>query len=394
LAYNRVHGYYFEVPRSQSARMPETFTRRQTLKSVERYTNDTLKTFEQEVLTARDKSLARERECFEALLVTLAGHQGELRRRANALADLDTLAALADVAEHHGWSAPRFRRALGVDIRQGRHPVVEASSEAVFVPNDAELAPDRRMLLITGPNMGGKSTYMRQTALIVLLAHAGAHVPAEEVEIGPIDRIFTRIGASDDLASGRSTFMVEMTETAEILHHATERSLVLIDEIGRGTSTFDGLALAWAVAEHLLQKNRAMTLFATHYFELTTLAEQFEALVNVHLEAITHNGELVFLHGVKEGPANQSYGIDVARLAGLPRPTIGRARRLLEKLEWQSHAGGEAPQMDLFAAEPVAEPVEPDPDPLLEAIDALDPDEISPRQALELLYEWKARRQE
>ncbi|MFP4639007.1 MAG: DNA mismatch repair protein MutS [Guyparkeria sp.] len=394
LAYNRVHGYYFEVPRSQSARMPESFTRRQTLKSVERYTNPALKTFEQEVLTAREKALAREKECFESLLGTLAEQQAELRRRADALADLDTLAALADVAERQHWVAPSFRRIAGIDIRQGRHPVVEANSDEVFVPNDAELAPDRRMLLITGPNMGGKSTYMRQTALIVLLAHAGAHVPAESAEIGPIDRIFTRIGASDDLSSGRSTFMVEMTETAEILHHATERSLVLIDEIGRGTSTFDGLALAWAVAEHLLQKNRAMTLFATHYFELTTLAEQFETLVNVHLEAITHNGELVFLHGVKEGPANQSYGIDVARLAGLPRPAIRRARGLLEKLEWQGSHGAQAPQLDLFAAEPSAPPVEAEPDPLLEAIDALDPDEITPREALDLLYEWKAKREE
>ncbi|HER35799.1 MAG TPA: DNA mismatch repair protein MutS, partial [Halothiobacillaceae bacterium] len=251
LAYNRVHGYYFEVPRSQSARMPETFTRRQTLKSVERYTNETLKTFEQEVLTARDKALARERECFNDLLRRLTASQVELRRRANALADLDTLAALAEVAERHQWTAPRFWDEVGIEIVQGRHPVVEANSDTVFVPNDAGLGPDRCMLLITGPNMGGKSTYMRQTALIVLLAHAGAHVPAESATIGPIDRIFTRIGASDDLASGRSTFMVEMTETAEILHHATDRSLVLIDEIGRGTSTFDGLALAWAVAEHL-----------------------------------------------------------------------------------------------------------------------------------------------
>ncbi|MCL7743662.1 DNA mismatch repair protein MutS [Guyparkeria hydrothermalis] len=394
LAYNRVHGYYFEVPRSQSARMPETFTRRQTLKSVERYTNETLKTFEQEVLTARDKALARERECFNDLLHRLTTCQAELRRRADALADLDTLAALSDVAERQQWTAPRFWDEVGIEIVQGRHPVVEANSDAVFVPNDAGLGPDRRMLLITGPNMGGKSTYMRQTALIVLLAHAGAHVPAQSATIGPIDRIFTRIGASDDLASGRSTFMVEMTETAEILHHATDRSLVLIDEIGRGTSTFDGLALAWAVAEHLLNKNRAMTLFATHYFELTTLAEQFETLVNVHLEAITHQGELVFLHGVKDGPANQSYGIDVAKLAGLPRPTIRRARGLLEKLEWQSHAGTEAPQLDLFAAEPVAETVEPEPDPLLEALDELDPDGLTPKAALDLLYDWKARREQ
>ena len=394
LAYNRVHGYYFEVSRSQAAQMPESFTRLQTLKSVERYTNPALKTFEQEVLTAREKALAREKECFRALLDELAAQQHELRRRADALADLDTLAALADVAERHGWVAPDFRRVAGIDIRQGRHPVVEANSEETFVPNDAELAPDRRMLLITGPNMGGKSTYMRQTALIVLLAHAGAHVPAESASIGPIDRIFTRIGASDDLASGRSTFMVEMTETAEILHHATERSLVLIDEIGRGTSTFDGLALAWAVAEHLLQKNRAMTLFATHYFELTTLAEQFETLVNVHLEAITHNGELVFLHGVKDGPANQSYGIDVAKLAGLPRHTVRRARGLLERLEWQGSQGAQAPQLDLFAAEPPAPSVEAEPDPLLEAIDTVNPDDLSPRQALDLLYEWKEKRDE
>ena len=393
LAYNRVHGYYFEVPRSQAARMPESFTRRQTLKSVERYSNDTLKNFEQEVLTARDKALGRERECFNELLRQLTSSQAELRRRADALADLDTLAALADVAERQQWVAPRFWNEVGVEIEQGRHPVVEANSKTVFVPNDTALGPDRRLLLITGPNMGGKSTYMRQTALIVLLAHTGAHVPASAATIGPIDRIFTRIGASDDLASGRSTFMVEMTETAEILHHATDRSLVLIDEIGRGTSTFDGLALAWAVAEHLLSKNCSMTLFATHYFELTQLAEQFEALMNVHLDAITHQGELVFLHGVKDGPANQSYGIDVAKLAGLPRPTIRRARQLLENLERQSHVGTATPQLNLFATEPAPMPAEPEPDPLLEALDDLNPDELTAKAALDLLYEWKARRQ-
>ncbi|HZJ81961.1 MAG TPA: DNA mismatch repair protein MutS, partial [Guyparkeria sp.] len=386
-------GYYFEVPRSQAARMPESFTRRQTLKSVERYSNNTLKNFEQEVLTARDKALGRERECFNELLRQLTANQAELRRRADALADLDTLAALADVAEHQQWVAPRFWNEVGIEIEQGRHPVVEANSKTVFVPNDTALGPDRRLLLITGPNMGGKSTYMRQTALIVLLAHTGAHVPASAATIGPIDRIFTRIGASDDLASGRSTFMVEMTETAEILHHATDRSLVLIDEIGRGTSTFDGLALAWAVAEHLLSKNRSMTLFATHYFELTQLAEQFEALMNVHLDAITHQGELVFLHGVKDGPANQSYGIDVAKLAGLPRPTIRRARQLLEKFEHQSHIGTATPQLNLFATEPAPTPTEPEPDPLLEALDDLNPDELTAKAALDLLYEWKARRQ-
>lgn len=405
LAYNRVHGYYFEVPRSQSARMPETFTRRQTLKSVERYTNDTLKTFEQEVLTARDKSLARERECFEALLVTLAGHQGELRRRANALADLDTLAALADVAERHDWTAPRFRNALGVDIRQGRHPVVEANSDAVFVPNDAELAPDRRMLLITGPNMGGKSTYMRQTALIVLLAHAGAHVPAEDVEIGPIDRIFTRIGASDDLATGRSTFMVEMTETANILHNATEHSLVLMDEVGRGTSTFDGLSLAWATAEHLAREIRCYTLFATHYFELTQLADELQHAVNVHLTATEHDDSIVFLHNVHDGPASQSYGLQVAKLAGVPQDVIRNAKTQLSHLEGSASpkapavTGGE-PQKDTPRTKPATKVSEPvyqadmfasiEPSAVEDALKELDLDGLSPRDAMNQLYELKA----
>ncbi|MHB9020457.1 MAG: DNA mismatch repair protein MutS [Halothiobacillus sp.] len=395
IAYNRVQGFYFEVSRLQAEKMPPQFIRRQTLKAVERYTTAELKTFEDRVLSARDRALAREQWLFNELLVELATHQTVLRTLAQAIAETDALHSLANVAERHRWVAPELSTEPGIEIESGRHPIIEAISTTPFTPNDTLLNPARQLLLITGPNMGGKSTYMRQTALIVLLAHIGSFVPAQRARIGPVDRIFTRIGAGDDLASGRSTFMVEMTETAEILHTATAQSLVLIDEIGRGTSTFDGLALAWAVAEQLVRQNHALTLFATHYFELTQLAEQFPPVVNVHLDAVTHQNELIFLHSVKEGAASQSYGIKVAALAGLPKSCIRRAQQVLKKLEQQTPVAAAAiPQLDLFAEpQPIVEHwpelPEAEPNPVLQALEALDPNTLSPRQALDLLFEWK-----
>ncbi|WP_407276277.1 DNA mismatch repair protein MutS [Halothiobacillus sp. DCM-1] len=391
VAYNRVSGFYFEVSRAQAESMPPQFIRRQTLKSTERYTTEELQAFEQKVLSARDRALAREQQLFMALLDRLAGAQGELRQLADALAQLDALQSLATQADRRGWVVPELSDEPGIEIQEGRHPVIESLRDTPFTPNDTDLSPERRLLLITGPNMGGKSTYMRQTALIVLLAHIGSLVPARAARIGPIDRIFTRIGAGDDLASGRSTFMVEMTETAEILHTATEQSLVLIDEIGRGTSTFDGLALAWAVAEHLLRHNRAYTLFATHYFELTQLPESFPTAHNVHLDAVTHRDELIFLHSVKPGAASQSYGIKVAALAGLPKEAIRRAGQLLKQLEAQAPvARSPSPQLSLFdlPEPPVAAP---EPHPLIGEIAALQPDELSPRAALDLIYQWHRR---
>jgi DNA mismatch repair protein MutS len=393
IAYNRVQGFYFEVSRLHAEKMPPQFIRRQTLKAVERYTTAELKAFEDRVLSARDRALAREQWLFGQLLTTIAAHKTTLRSIADAIAQIDVLHSLSLVAERQRWIAPELCAEPGIDIEAGRHPIIEALSRAPFTPNDTQLNPTRQLLLITGPNMGGKSTYMRQTALIVLLAHIGSFVPAQRARIGPVDRIFTRIGAGDDLASGRSTFMVEMTETAEILHTATAHSLVLIDEIGRGTSTFDGLALAWAVAEHLVQHNGALTLFATHYFELTQLAEQFPSVVNVHLDAITHKNELIFLHSVKEGAASQSYGIKVAALAGIPKPCIRRAQQVLKKLEQQTPMTT-TPQLDLFAAMAPASENEPQipesaPHPILNALDTLDLNLLSPKQALDLLFEWK-----
>lgn len=397
IAYNRVQGFYFEVSRLQAEKMPPQFIRRQTLKSVERYTTPTLKAFEDRVLSARDRALAREQALFNDLLIELAQHQGVLRDLAAAVAQTDVLHALARVALRCQWRAPELSAEPGIEIEAGRHPVIEAFSQSAFTPNDLHLGPDRQLLLITGPNMGGKSTYMRQTALIVLLAHIGSFVPASRARIGPIDRIFTRIGAADDLTSGRSTFMVEMTETAEILHTASAQSLVLIDEIGRGTSTFDGLALAWAVAEQLIKKNRALTLFATHYFELTQLADQFASVHNVHLDAVTHRDELIFLHTVKAGPASQSYGIKVAALAGLPRETIRRAQTLLNRLEQQAPVtGAHSAQLDLFA--PATQEIEEDmgvenpsePNPVLDALASLDVNDLTPRQALDLIFAWQA----
>ena len=389
VGYNRVHGYYLEISKGQADRAPTHYTRRQTLTGAERYITEELKAFEDKVLSARERSLSRERLLYDGLLDTLAGNLEALKRCAGALSELDVLAAFAERAQALDWTRPQFTTEPGIHIERGRHPVVEAARDEPFEPNDLHLGPDRRMLVITGPNMGGKSTYMRQNALIVLLAHIGSFVPASSARIGPIDRILTRIGAGDDLARGQSTFMVEMSETSYILHHATQHSLVLMDEIGRGTSTYDGLALAEACARHLAQNNRAYTLFATHYFELTSLADSGSGIANVHLDAIEHGDKLVFMHAVKDGPANRSFGLQVASLAGLPREVVAQARKTLGELESRTHLHStpmtpealDAPlQMGLFAA----------PRSLLaEAFDAIEPDELTPKQALEALYRLK-----
>ncbi len=382
--YNRVHGFYIEVTHAQSANVPDDYRRRQTLKNAERYITPELKTFEDKALSANERALAREKFLYEQLLDQLAPFIPQLQRIAAAIAELDVLATFAERAATLNFSAPQFSDDAQIVIKQGRHPVVEAQVDT-FTPNDATLNDARRTLLITGPNMGGKSTYMRQVAIIALLAHVGCFVPAQEAVLGEIDQIFTRIGASDDLASGRSTFMVEMTEAANILHNATEKSLVLVDEIGRGTSTFDGLALAYAIARHLLEKNRSYTLFATHYFELTRLSEEFQQLANVHLAAIEHQHSIVFLHSVNEGAASQSYGLQVAALAGVPNDVIRAAKKQLLKLEQNSAA--QNPQGDLFDRRP--EMPEPEEHPVLKSLRELQPDELSPKEALERLYQLK-----
>jgi DNA mismatch repair protein MutS len=385
VAYNSVHGYYIEVTNAQAAKVPDDYRRRQTLKNAERYITPQLKAFEDKALSARDRALALEKSLYEAFLEKLQASLGVLQRIARALAQLDVLAAFAGTALRRGYCRPEFSEALEIEISGGRHPVVEAQIDN-FIANDCRLAPARRMLLITGPNMGGKSTYMRQTALIVLMAHAGSFVPARAARIGPIDQIFTRIGAADDLAGGRSTFMVEMTESAAILHNATPQSLVLMDEVGRGTSTFDGLALAWAIARHLIEKNRSLALFATHYFELTRLALEYKDVANVHLDAVEHKDSVVFLHAVEEGPASQSYGPQVAALAGVPRPVIRQARKYLQMLEDASVSRGT--QEDLFARKVFKEEDET-PDLLREELAKVNPDDLSPREALELVYRLK-----
>ena len=392
VGYNRVHGYYIETNRAAAADVPAEYIRRQTLKNAERYITPELKKFEDEALTSQARALRRERELYDDLLSRLDASGATLRAAGEALATLDVLAAFADRAEALGLVAPELTDVPGMHIRGGRHLVVEAESDAPFVPNDVDLDESRRMLVITGPNMGGKSTYMRQTALIVLLAHTGCFVPATSAVIGPVDRIFTRIGASDDLTGGRSTFMVEMSETADILHNATPQSLVLLDEIGRGTSTYDGLALAWAAARHLAIRLRAFTLFATHYFELTALPEEFHGIANVHLDAVEHGTDVVFLHIVKDGPANQSYGVQVAKLAGVPEAVLTLARTRLARLESQ-HGGRDARQGDLFA--PAADgdrEVDTDAaeeDALRERMLEVDPDELTPKSALDLVFELK-----
>jgi len=396
VGYNRVHGYYIEFGKAQADKAPAHYTRRQTTKNAERYITEELKAFEDKVLSAKERSLMRERALYDGVLDALIEKLGPLKQAAQALAELDVLAALAERADALNWSRPQLLDDACIAIERGRHPVVEAVRTEPFEPNDLALDDARRMLVITGPNMGGKSTYMRQNALIVLLAHIGSYVPAARATIGPIDRIFTRIGAGDDLARGQSTFMVEMSETANILHNATAQSLVLMDEVGRGTSTYDGLALARAAAVHLATANRAFTLFATHYFELTELASQFETIANVHLDAVEYHDakqgdQLVFMHAVKEGPANRSFGLQVAALAGLPKAVIADAKQTLIALERgqqgaatkPARAGDSAsPQPDLFAARPA----DPRLTKLAEAIREIDPDSLSPREALEALY--------
>ncbi len=381
VGYNRVHGYYIELTKASNSTIPANYIRRQTLKSAERYITDELKQFEDKVLSARERALAREKSLYEQLLRDLNGNLPALKQCAGAIAELDVLRNFAERAQTLQWTRPQFTRERLLRYDGGRHPVIEGTLNGKFVPNDLHLDSNRHMLLITGPNMGGKSTYMRQTALIVLLAHVGSQVPASDAQIGPIDRIFTRIGASDDLASGRSTFMVEMTEAADILHNATAESLVLMDEIGRGTSTFDGLALAWACAESLAQKNRAYSLFATHYFELTQLADQHQSIANVHLDAVEHNSEIIFMHNVKAGAANRSYGLQVARLAGMPAELLKRAQNHLDELE-----AGQSPQPQQQSAVQMSL-FDPLPNPLAEYMETIDPDNTTPREALEHLYQ-------
>jgi DNA mismatch repair protein MutS len=384
VAYNSVHGYYIEVSNAQAEKVPADYRRRQTLKNAERYITPELKAFEDKALSARDRALALEKSLYDALLDTLNNEVPRLQKIARALAQADVLASFAATASRRNYVRPNFAEERGVEIEGGRHPVVEAQIDK-FIANDCRLLPTRALLLITGPNMGGKSTYMRQVALITLMAHIGAFVPARAARIGPIDQIFTRIGAADDLAGGRSTFMVEMTESAAILHNATPNSLVLMDEVGRGTSTFDGLALAWAIARHLVEKNRALSLFATHYFEMTRLALEYKEVANVHLDAVEHKDTVVFLHAVEEGPASQSYGLQVAALAGVPKPVIRQARKYLELLEEAAVSRGG--QDDLFSK---AKPIEPEPpDALREALGGVNPDELTPREALEILYRLK-----
>jgi DNA mismatch repair protein MutS len=387
VGYNRVHGYFIEVTNSQQQRVPAFYTRKQTLKAAERYITEELKTFEDKVLSSRERALAREKHCYASLLEHLLEHLAPLQGMAGIVSRLDVLCAFAERAERLDLVQPDFSDEDVIEISAGRHPVVEQVQNQPFTPNDIRLDPATRMLIITGPNMGGKSTYMRQTALIILLAHAGSWVPARSALIGPIDRIFTRIGAGDDLAGGRSTFMVEMSETANILHNASRNSLVLMDEVGRGTSTYDGLALAWACAAYLARKVGAFTLFATHYFELTHLADQESTVRNVHLQAVEHKDRIVFLHAVQEGPASQSYGLQVAALAGVPKSVLNQARRHLDQLEKQQRA--ETPQLGLFDQVTAIEEPEDEADPLRERVENIDPDSLTPKEALALLYELK-----
>jgi DNA mismatch repair protein MutS len=387
LGYNRVQGYYIEINRSLSDQVPADYLRRQTVKNAERYITPELKEFEDKVLSARDRALAREKQLYESVLDQLITQLASLQRTASAIAALDVLANFAERAVALRYVAPTLTDEPIIEIEAGRHPVVERFIDQPFVPNDLRLDTQRRMLVITGPNMGGKSTFMRQTALIVILARIGCYVPATSACIGPVDRVFTRIGASDDLAGGRSTFMLEMTEAANILNNATEQSLVLMDEIGRGTSTYDGLSLAWACATHVARHVRAFTLFATHYFELTTLANDLDNCANVHLDATEHADRLIFLHAVKEGPANQSYGLQVAALAGVPPRVITAAKKYLHELEKRSlQASGSKPQQELLLELPSAE-IEPH--PVVDALAKLDPDALTPREALARLYELK-----
>lgn len=388
VGYNNVHGFYIQVSRGQSHLVPPHYVRRQTLKNAERYIIEELKQHEDKVLNSKSRALALEKQLWEELFDLLLPHLEQLQQLAASVAQLDVLQNLAERAENLEYCRPTLVQEAGIHIQGGRHPVVERVMNEPFIANPIELNPQRRMLIITGPNMGGKSTYMRQTALIALMAHIGSYVPAESASIGPLDRIFTRIGASDDLASGRSTFMVEMTETANILHNATRNSLVLMDEIGRGTSTYDGLSLAWASAEWLAKEIGAMTLFATHYFELTELPNVLPHLANVHLDAVEHGDSIAFMHAVQEGAASKSYGLAVAGLAGVPKPVIKNARAKLQQLERLSSQPAEtrkpsrvdiANQLSLI----------PEPSAVEQALAGVDPDQLTPRQALDMLYQLK-----
>ena len=388
--FNKVHGFYIEVTQGQVDKVPDDYRRRQTLKNAERFITPELKAFEDKALSAQERALAREKWLYEAVLDDLQVHVPALARLAQALAALDALCALTERALTLNWCAPQFAREPCLEIEAGRHPVVEMrlaqTSAGAFIANDTRLGPRQRMQIITGPNMGGKSTYMRQIAVIVLLASMGSYVPATACRLGPIDAIHTRIGAADDLANAQSTFMLEMLEAAQILHSATPQSLVLMDEIGRGTSTFDGLALASAIATQLHDKTQAYTLFATHYFELTAFPATHHGAVNVHVSATESGRDIVFLHEIQSGPASRSYGIQVARLAGMPAAVVNQARHTLETLEkqaTQSHS-----QVDLFAPAPLAEP--PSVSAVEKALAAVDPDALSPREALDALYQLKA----
>jgi DNA mismatch repair protein MutS len=395
--FNRVHGYFIEVAQSQAAKVPADYRRRQTMKNAERFITPELKAFEDKALSAGERCLAREKELYDALLDDLLPHLDALSGVARSLAAVDALAALAEVARRGEWCRPRFVREPCIEIERGRHPVVEArlgEAGQPFIANDCRLDARRRMLVITGPNMGGKSTFMRQVALIALLASMGSYVPAAACRLGPLDAIHTRIGAADDLANAQSTFMVEMTEAAAIVHTATEHSLVLMDEIGRGTSTFDGLALAGAIAHHLHEKNRSFALFATHYFELTDFAQRHERALNVHVGAVESGDDIAFLHEIEPGPASRSFGVQVARLAGMPASLLRHARAALEALEAERVA--RQPQIDLFAAPavgvdpgPHAMPAVPD-GALATALAGIDPDMLTPREALDALYRLKA----
>ena len=414
VGYNRVHGYYIEISKAQSDKAPVEYVRRQTLKNAERFITPELKEFEDKALSSKSRALSREKALYEEIVEALAQQIGDLQVTAGAISELDVLSNLAERAVTQNYVRPVLNTETGFNITQGRHPVVEAVIEDPFVANDVLFNPQRKMLMITGPNMGGKSTYMRQTAHIVLMAHIGSYVPAEAATIGLIDRIFTRMGSSDDVAGGRSTFMVEMTETANILHNATEHSLVLMDEVGRGTSTFDGLSLAWACAQHLVSQVSAYTLFATHYFEMTQLADLNDDVVNVHLTATEHNDHIIFMHHVEEGPANQSYGLQVAKLAGVPSEVIDQAKSKLVMLEdgrveSEQQATNKVtikalednvPEAKPAKVQPApAQPLSPQPDMFAmaapseveEALKEISPDDLSPRQALELLYELKAK---
>ena len=391
IGFNAVHGYYIQISQGQAHKAPIHYVRRQTLKNAERYIIPELKEYEDKVLKSKGAALALEKQLYDELFDLLLPHLGQLQLTSLALSELDVLVNLAERAETLNYVAPQFSDEIGVKIENGRHPVVEQVLKDPFIANPVNLNQQRHLLIITGPNMGGKSTYMRQTALITLIAYIGSFVPADSAVIGQIDRIFTRIGASDDLASGRSTFMVEMTEMANILHQATSQSLVLIDEIGRGTSTYDGLSLAWACAEWLAKKTRSLTLFATHYFELTALPEQIEGIANIHLDALEHNNTIAFMHAVQDGAASKSYGLAVAALAGVPQSVIKLAKQKLHQLEKLSAQNGDQQIQHLRALNQHQGELafEAEPDALREAIEQLDPDELSPKQALAYLYQLK-----